>query len=429
MSEIVLTAYNGLILGPVAKVLGLVMNFLYNIMSSVFGIENIGLTIIVFTLVIYICMFPLTYKQQKFAKLSALIQPEIKAVQAKYNGKKDQASQMAMSQEINVIYDKYGISPAGGCGYMLISFPILIALYRVIYAIPAYVSGVKGVFLDLANSLIASDGFATKMTEFTAQVGLASTIKADYATEESTVLLNHVVDVLYRMSSSSWATLSETFPDLASVIETTEANASKMNYFLGLNIADSPLSIIQANWSNGSIYLTIAAAAIPILSYLTQILNLKMMPSQNTGNDNDQMAKQLKTMNTVMPLMSLFFCFSFPVGVGLYWIFGALFRTVQQFALNQHFKNADMDKMIEENRAKMKKKREKMGIPENKINNAARTNTRNMESKASVSVADSASKEEILQKKAIARDNAKAGSLSAKANLVKEFNEKNNRKN
>ena len=84
--SILLTQYNGAILGPIAKLLGILMNFIFNILDSI-GIPNIGLSIIVFTIVIYMCLMPLTIKQQKFSKLSAIMSPELKAVQEKYKGK------------------------------------------------------------------------------------------------------------------------------------------------------------------------------------------------------------------------------------------------------------------------------------------------------------------------------------------------------
>ena len=91
MSEMLLTAYNGAILGPIAKLLGWIMNGMYILMEKV-GISNVGLSIILFTIVIYALMFPLTYKQQKFSKLSQKMNPELQAVQKKYKDKKDTVS-------------------------------------------------------------------------------------------------------------------------------------------------------------------------------------------------------------------------------------------------------------------------------------------------------------------------------------------------
>ena len=88
----ILTAYNGQILGPIAKVLGMIMNAIYEFLTNSCGIESgsIALSIIIFTIFIYLCMFPLTYRQQKFSVLTRKMQPEMKAIQKKYKGRKDQ---------------------------------------------------------------------------------------------------------------------------------------------------------------------------------------------------------------------------------------------------------------------------------------------------------------------------------------------------
>ena len=144
MSELFLTAYNGSILGPIAKGLGWIMDRIYVLLAAI-GLENIALTIVVFTVVIYLLMFPLTYKQQKFSVLNRKMQPELNAIRKKYAGKKDQASMAAQQEETQMVYDKYGVSMMGSCGQMLIQMPILFALYRVFYNVPAYITSVKGI--------------------------------------------------------------------------------------------------------------------------------------------------------------------------------------------------------------------------------------------------------------------------------------------
>ena len=79
------------IIKQISWLLGQVMNGIYNVMSGLFGIENIGICIIIFTIIVYSFMIPLTIKQQKFSKMSAVMQPEIRKIQKKYEGKKDQA--------------------------------------------------------------------------------------------------------------------------------------------------------------------------------------------------------------------------------------------------------------------------------------------------------------------------------------------------
>ena len=110
----------------------------------VFGIHNIGLCIILFTIIVYALMIPLNAKQQKSSRLMTKINPEIQAIQSKYKGKKDNDSVMKMNAETQAVYTKYGVSPFGGCLPLLISMPILFALYGVIGSITTYVPNLEG---------------------------------------------------------------------------------------------------------------------------------------------------------------------------------------------------------------------------------------------------------------------------------------------
>lgn len=432
MSGIVLTAYDGAILGPIAKLLGWVMNGIYLGMYKLFGIENIGLSIILLTIVIYLCLLPLTIKQQKFSKLSQKMQPEIQAIQAKYKNKKDQNSMMAMNEETRLVYEKYGVSPSGSCVQLLIQFPILLALYRVFYNVPAYVTSVKDNFSGLVNGIISTDGFVDTMTQLvtdnkvtTASSIMASNVADRLGAASGDTLSNYIVDILYKLPSDAWTRLTEYFPNLGAEIADTLSHVEKFNYFIKLNISDTPWYIIKNGIANHSFLFVILAFLIPVLSYVTQVVNIKMMPQQSTGND--QMAQQMKTMNTMMPLISLFMCFTVPVGLGIYWIIGAVVRAVQQVLINKHIENLNLDDIIEKNQEKAKKRREKMGIAENQIRNAAAINTRTLENKAKVNVS-SEQKELELEHANAKKANAKAGSMAARANMVKDYNERNSRK-
>lgn len=420
MSDIVLTAYDGAILGPIAKVLGWIMNLIYMFMSGVLGVSNISITIILFTIVIYMCLFPITYKQQKFSKLTQKMQPELSKIQKKYQGRKDQASMLAMQEETRMVQEKYGISPTGSCIYMLINLPILFALLRVFYNVPAYISSIKSQFDALVQGIMATPGYQNTMANLVKEVKM-TTVRVDFTVTDQNTLSNYIVDTLYAMNSSGWDMLKEKFAGLSDIIVSTQQNLKGINNFLGMSISDSPASIISSGMQNHAYLLVIVALLIPILSYLTQVLNMKLMPQPSAGGDNDAMAKQMNSMNKFMPLVSLFFCFSIPVGLGIYWIFSALVRSVQQFLLNKHFEKINLDDIIKENQEKAKKKREKMGIAEHQINQAARMNTKKINEPAM----SAQEKEQILKKAAESRSSAKPGSLSAKANLVKEFNERN----
>ena len=100
--------------GQIAWVFGKLMDAIYNFLN-LFGIQNIGICIILFTIIIYTLMIPLTIKQQKFSKMQSVMMPEIQKLQKKYAGKRDQASMLKMQEEQQLIYEKYGSSPTGGC--------------------------------------------------------------------------------------------------------------------------------------------------------------------------------------------------------------------------------------------------------------------------------------------------------------------------
>ena len=141
MSGILLTKDSTPVIGWIAVVLGQIMEWIFDLLNLI-GIPNIGLAIIIFTIVVYSLMLPLTIKQQKFSKLSNKMNPELQAIQKKYKDRKDNDSMMAMQNETQAVYAKYGVSPMGSCVQLLIQLPILYALYRVIYAIPAYIGQV-----------------------------------------------------------------------------------------------------------------------------------------------------------------------------------------------------------------------------------------------------------------------------------------------
>ena len=320
MTEIVLTQYSGKILGPIAQFFGWIMNGIYMLFSNLFGVENIALSVIVLTMLIYLCMCPLTLKQQKFSKLSQKMQPEMQAIQKKYGNKRDQASMMAMQEETQQLYEKYGISPTGSCIQALIQMPIWFALYRVFVNVPAYVSSVKGVFADLTNGIMNVSGYQDVMTKLTQTYNLG--VQTDFTVKDKSALYNYVVDVLYKLPSEGWETLKDKFSSLGSLIDTTHDSVNQFNYFFGMNISDTPLAIIKSSFTEHAYLIVIAAILIPVLSYVTQMLNLKLMPQ--AGGDNDQMARQMNMMNKTMPIFMMVMCFVTPVGLGIYWIAGAL---------------------------------------------------------------------------------------------------------
>jgi YidC/Oxa1 family membrane protein insertase len=109
---IALTKSTWFIVGWVAQILGILMNGIYLVISKI-GLPNVGLAIILFTIIMYALMTPLQIQQQRFTKLNAMMQPELQKIQNKYRGKTDQISQQKQMDETNAVYEKYGTSPTG----------------------------------------------------------------------------------------------------------------------------------------------------------------------------------------------------------------------------------------------------------------------------------------------------------------------------
>ena len=237
---------------------------------------------------------------------------------------------------------------------------------------------------------------------------------------------NTFIDCLNKASTSEWLSISEKYPELASDVTATLEHLDVYNSFLGLNIANSPSYIVGEAFRAGSYLLIIGALAIPVLSALTQWINTKLMPQTNTnnsGNDaTDSMAQSMKMMNTTMPLMSAFFCFTLPAGMGIYWIAGSVVRSIQQIVINRHIDKMDLDAMIakniEKNKGKLEKKKEQYA----KLNEYANQNTRNVDRYKSQAEKDAAYKAAMER-----NSKAKPGSIAAKANMVRDYNERNNK--
>ena len=423
MESMILATKSGTpIIGQIAVVMGWIMNAIYKVLDMV-GIQNLGLCIIIFSILIYLCMTPLQIKQQKFSKLSAIMQPEIQKIQKKYQGKKDQDSMMKMQEETQAVYQKYGVSATGSCVQLAIQLPILYALYQVIQNIPAYVGSVYNVFNGVCTKILAVDGFTDIINNFIADNKMT---RVRQVTDNA----DSIVDFLYALSPSQWKSLQDIsqFSGFSDQISKTASEIQKMQTFGVLNIADQPLSYIKT----GSLILIIAALAIPLLSWATQMLNLKLMPqaaTQNGNDDNNAMASSMKTMNTVMPLMSAFFCFTFPVGLGIYWIASAVVRSIQQLLINRHLNKMNIDDLVNENMRKMEAKRAKEGLPPQKITNQAHQSARNIKKvEKGMSGTDEANRAKKVEEAYKNASHAKAGSITAKANLVRDFEERNKKK-
>lgn len=411
---ILLTTQTGF-LKPIAWLLGQIFNGLFNLIYNIAGwfteepyhVPIIGISVILFTIIVRLILLPMTIKQQKFSKLSGLMNPELQEIQAKYKDKRDQVSMMNMQAETKAVYEKYGTSPTGGCLTMLIQLPIMIALYRVIYKIPGYVTKIRELCGGIADKITGSgDDWATKLDAIKGISVSASTGRAT------------LIDKIYNLSPEKWSEVQNAFSsvDFGNAYDQIHG----YNNLFGISLTQAPGW--RLSW----------ALIIPILAGLTQWLSVKLMENKNNvnvGSQNDQqagMASSMKVMNTIMPILSAVFCVSFASCIGLYWIASSVVQIVVQLVINKKMNDKDVDEIVKENIEKANIKRAKKGLPPVKISNVTSKYVEQVHKMEARENRKEERDKEIKESTSYYNTSAKPGSLAAKANMVKMFNEKNN---
>lgn len=459
-----------------ADIIGWVMDLLFQIFGK-FGIESVGLCIIMLTVIVKLAMLPLTIKQQKFSKVSSMMNPELQEIQRKYQNRRTQEDMLKMQEETTAVYDKYGTSPTGSCLQLFIQMPILFALYAVIWNVPAYVTSINDLYqpvtaivqeqddylkvidkadekeyiklkeydkLNVSNLIAFSgkekDEVTTQLSKLDNKewenlkkaINNADKIEAELATltDEEWEKIDKALkktDVEAIREKVEAGTLADSIQknkkneDNIEIIETYKKELDKVNGFVGLDLSQSPASMMKTAWW---------AIIIPVLSCLTQLLSVKLtMKAQDTSLEDNPMGSSMKMMNYTMPIMSAVFCFTFPSGLGLYWVANSAVMIVLQALINKYFENMDVNDIIKKNLEKANAKREKRGLPPHKVATAANYNTKNIQtnyntSNKNTSSASQSDKNKEKQSKESTVSvkqygEKKTSSIAAKANLVK----------
>lgn len=478
MSGIFLTSCtNFFLIRWIANILGFIMNLFYIVIDK-FGIGKISICIIVFTIIVKLVMLPINIKQQKTMKLNSVIMPEIQAIQKKYANKKDNDSMMKQQAELNAVYQKYGTSPTGGCLPMLIQFPILLALYAVMACLPNYINEIQDMYNNGVVSYVIGTDESGKLDYHTIHelkdlAGLNDVLLDESGDENLDKLVTayfgqkgnyedeEIKDAVYNSFTSAysnvfgkqdaWAIVEASFDeaienaqdlkavseadwkkvedkDLAEYADYTEEDWDALisSYETILDKLDDNHKDIQVSYSFFTIDLSKSPAngvkiaiIIPILSALAQLLNMKisMSSQQNTGNGTaDSMMSSMKVMSYSMCVVSAIFCYTFPAGLGLYWVISSAVQVVIQLILNKKFANMDTDQIIKQSIEKANKKRAKKGLPPNTISTAAATSTRNYKPQTTETSQNTTGTGSA--------GGAKKGSISEKANLNKKYMDK-----
>jgi YidC/Oxa1 family membrane protein insertase len=412
------------IINPIASLLGKIMDILFTMLDAI-GLGNIALAIILFTIIVKICMLPLTLKQSKMTKLNSVIQPEIKAIQEKYKGKTGDPNAAAkMQEETKAVYEKYGTSMMGGCWQLIIQFPILMALYRVFQRIPIYITELKQPFINFLGNgsdikgIMDTEGFAEYMSENF--VSTSSRITSDWTNLDDTIV------AINSFTADQWNTLKEHFAAYADIITENQHLISDMNTTLfGINVSQVPTFGLNVS------------ILIPILAGLSQYISVKITQGKQEIDDENPAAASMKMMTIFMPIMSAFIAFSVPAGLGLYWIATAVITTIIQLIVNRYYDKLGVDAIVAKNVEKRNKKRAKKGLPAEQISKNATASTKNISSadknkdrieKLQAMKDANDQKVKDIKESAGMTGSAKKGSLADKANMVARYNEQNKNK-
>lgn len=414
-----LTQHSGAILGPIARLLGVIINWIYEMLEKI-GINNIGITIILFTLVIRLCLCPSIYKQNKSSKIMKYIQPEINKVTKKYRGKRDQESMMAQQAETRKIQEKYGISMTGGCLTSLIQMPIFFALYNVIQNVPAYVHKIYNLYEPIAKAIYGNEDAINKLKEFQGEYSALKTIELDPNN------VNTIIDVLAKFPSDAWDKFSSMFSSSSPIVEAINQNTGKIteiySFIGGIDLTTAPGFAFTF------------ALIIPILSMVFQYLSMNATPMQTNGDPTqDATMKSMKTMMKVFPIMSFFVCVSVPAGVGLYWATGSLISFLTSKLINIYFKHCDMERIVEKAQKKAEKKIAKRKAKGKKsfmerMQEAAGANPQQSATSSKSNIASTSLKNytSSTMKKNDGAVRYREGSLASKANLMQHYSDDSN---
>ncbi len=266
---------------------------------------NYGLSIILFALAVNLILTPFMAKSKKGMMRTSRLQPQIQELQRRHEG-----NPQKLNQEMQKLYKENGTSPMSGCLWSLVPFPILIALYSVIRQPLSRMMFVAQEVIDKLQSFLIEQG----LYEISAKTDAYFEIK------------------LTNLAHQNWDILPA---------ELTEKLMNIDFSFLGLNLGDQP----KWNFFFNSDTMSDSAKWLPALGlflipFISAALSWVSMKVSNAANPQNDAATQssMQTMNLMMPLMSVWFCFIMPAAMGVYWIANSLFGMTRDYFLTKIYK-------------------------------------------------------------------------------------------
>ena len=324
MEFILLQPTNTFILKQLAWLFSYVITLIYNGVVAMTTTNAMGITIILFTLIVRVLLFPLSLKQQRSTRLMQRLQPKIQRIQDKYKNTTDPDSQRMMQMEMNEIYRENKTSPLSGCLPLIIQLPILFALFEILRNLAFYVTGFGSYFDTMTTQVMALPNYQTLITDNFAQV-IKGLQKFDVTT------FNSVKDLLAHFTTDNWKAFYELAPTIGQNAEFTRLVdlTQQLNSFLGFNLTEGA----GLGWP-GIIWPVLAGGTTWLQTWLMTKANDKRTIAAG-GNPKANQNGMMKGMNYIFPFMTAFFVISMPLGLGLYWVAGNIFSMLQQLLVDK----------------------------------------------------------------------------------------------
>ena len=301
------------------KALGSVLLFFYDLFNSY------GWAILLFGLIVKLIMLPFQMKSKHSMMRTTMLTPRVKELEKRYGTNKQK-----YQEEVAKLYKEAKINPMSGCLWTLIPFPILIILYQVVRQPLTALMKLSADNITTLTNVVSELGYYTIPT------------KAD-AYSEMTIAYQVHEHFQEIVANSGVAEFASQLKDI--------------NFtFLGLNLTEKPQLFFwnSEDFQNGMWLAAVVMFLIPFISAGLTILQTKLTQKMNPPQDA-QTAQTSKTMNLMMPLMSVYICFIMPVAMGIYWIEQSVFGIIQEAILNRYYKKKLDAEMAEFNEAQRKK--------------------------------------------------------------------------
>lgn len=267
---------------------------------------NYGWAVILFALAVNLILTPFMAKSKKGMMRTTRLQPQMQELQRRHEG-----NPQKLNQEMQKLYKENGASPTSGCLWSLIPFPILIALYSVIRQPLTRMMFVAQEMVDAIQSYFVGAGLYTIPA------------KADAYFEIKLTELAH----------THWSELQSALAGQLDGLMDIDFS------FLGLNLGSQPKwnFMFSTDWSDVHVWLP--ALGLFLIPFISAGLSWASMKISNLANPqaDAQAQASMKSMNIVMPLMSVWICFVMPAAMGIYWIANSVFGMSRDFVLTKHY--------------------------------------------------------------------------------------------